>query len=39
MSKYNTALHEAVIGGHREVVTYLLRSGANQVIVSIAVSS
>lgn len=31
LSKYNTALHEAVIGGHKEVVTYLLKNGANQV--------
>jgi hypothetical protein len=31
MSKFNTALHEAVIGGHSEIVTYLLKNGASQV--------
>jgi ankyrin repeat protein len=30
-SKNHTALHEAVIGGHKEVAQYLLQMGANQV--------
>ena len=30
-SKNHTALHEAVIGGHKEVAQYLLEMGANQV--------
>eukprot|EP01036_Dinobryon_divergens_P023080 gene23080-31397_t len=32
LSKFNTALHEAVIGGHSEIVTYLLKNGASQVL-------
>lgn len=31
-SRYNTALHEAVIGGHREIVQYLLTNEANQLL-------
>jgi ankyrin repeat protein len=31
-SKNHTALHEAVIGGHKEVAKYLLDMGANQVM-------
>ncbi len=30
-SKNHTALHEAVIGGHKEVAQFLLEMGANQV--------
>jgi ankyrin repeat protein len=30
-SKNHTALHEAVIGGHKDVAKYLLDMGANQV--------
>lgn len=30
-SKMHTPLHEAVIGGHKEVAKYLLDMGANQV--------
>ena len=32
-SKNHTALHEAVIGGHKEVAQYLLQMGANQVSI------
>lgn len=36
-SKNHTALHEAVIGGHKDVAKYLLQMGANQVQLVIAV--
>ncbi|KAJ1397447.1 ankyrin repeat-containing domain protein, partial [Ochromonadaceae sp. CCMP2298] len=31
-AKNHTALHEAIIGGHKEVATYLLSMGANQLL-------
>eukprot|EP00600_Ochromonadales_sp_CCMP1393_P003121 CAMPEP_0174979158 /NCGR_PEP_ID=MMETSP0004_2-20121128/14617_1 /TAXON_ID=420556 /ORGANISM="Ochromonas sp., Strain CCMP1393" /LENGTH=600 /DNA_ID=CAMNT_0016230637 /DNA_START=202 /DNA_END=2004 /DNA_ORIENTATION=- len=31
-SKSHTALHEAVIGGHKDVAAYLLANGANQLL-------
>ena len=37
-SKNHTALHEAVIGGHKEVAQYLLQMGANQVRIHSSVS-
>jgi ankyrin repeat protein len=38
-SKYHSALHEAVIGGHADVAKYLLKMGANQVILLDAVAA
>lgn len=31
-AKYHTALHEAVIGCHKDIVKFLLSNGANQLI-------
>lgn len=31
-SKFHTALHDAVLGGHKDVVNYLLKNNANQLL-------